>query len=808
MNFKGRRSFGWNRSAWGVLPVTLLLACSEADGEDVLGASFGVGEGASGGISSGGSVSTGGSIGTAGKGSGGFVGEGGASGEEPPPIESAFYQFNDCSAGSVVLVDSSPNAAHAIRSASVTCGAGIEGLAIDIDGNKDVVTTPTIPELQFSENAAVAAWIKLRSTKGTRLIAQSGDSKKNSFTLQVVDGMLQFSVVLSNGRTFTSSAPVPKGEWVHVGGMYDGRFAFLFVNGERVGQVSAAGTLRPVDGFVHIGGNTKTFFDGQIDNVWLSNNPIDEFEIIRLSCISRDPLVEVTPVTSGLVQPETPVDYQVHVTNRDIGGCFASDTFLQIDQIPPGFEISQGNNFDFLEPGQSTTFDVTVTGTVEAEPGVTEIPFQVFAFGNEFHLVPGQFVYEMAEPTGCFVRTSRELMIKNVNVVDDPFRTTFDGDPGDPRTGAWTFARLMRDMAPTPEQAPDMVEGLVNTWLTDQTVNGFTAQARPSIQEQVLDPWHRTEDGKLDLEQAPMRLLAIVNRLDSRNLAQGHAGEGRFVFGVLNRQDGFEFPMEFTMIVEYHLPATTEADVQNWADSWHALGALPLGSEEYNTALQALTERFTARGAQPGRPNGSALAQLRTNEIALSFDGVWQLREFNLSDGGMLVPATIKLTPDPSFNFQFGGPLADFVNENEAAILAEQHVVPESFQGAPFLGSHVENGLFGWFNDAINNPEARHKFSLNTCNGCHSADETGTFFLHVSPREFGNESQLSGFLTGIDHFDPFTGEPRSFNDLRRRRLDLEGIVCGAPEPGVTTQSLQAGEAPAPVDLKKGIQRVH
>jgi hypothetical protein len=803
MNFNGRRSFGLNRSAWGVLPVTLLLACSAADGEDVLGSSFGVGEEPP---SSGGVAGTGGSIGIGGKATGGFVGEGGSSGEEPPFfVESAFYQFNDCSAGSIVLVDSSPNALHATRSSSVTCATGLEGLAINIDGSKDIVSTPTVPELEFSSNAAVAAWVNLRSTKGTRLIAQSGDSKNNSFTLAIVDGILRFSVVLSNGQTFSSSAPVPKNEWVHVGGRYDGSFAFLYVNGERVGQVSAAGTLRPVADVVQIGGNGKTFFDGLIDNVWLSNNPIDEFEIIRLSCISRDPLVEVTPLTSGLVQPETPVDYQVHVTNRDIGGCFASDTFLQIDQVPPGFLITQGNNFDFLEPGQSTTFDVTVTGTVDADPGVTEIPFNVFAFGNEFRVVPGQLVYEMAEPTGCFVRTSRELMIRNVGVVDDPMRTTFDGDPNDPRTGAWTFAKLMRDMAPTPEQAADMVEAMVSTWLTDQTVNTFVAGARPSIQEQVLDPWPRTDDGKLDLEQAPLRLLAIVNRLDSRNLAQGHAGEGRFVFGVLNRQFGFEFPIEFTMIVEYRLPATTEADVQNWADSWHALGALPFPSEEYNTALQALTERFTGRGAEPGRPNGSALAQLRSNEIALG--GEWQLREFNLSsESGMLVPATIKLTPDREFNFTTT--LADFINENEAAILAEQHTVPESFQGTPFLSSHVENFLDTWFAGGDVNPEARHKFALNTCNGCHSGDETGTGFLHIVPREVGQESSLSGFLTGIDHFDPFTGEPRSFNDLKRRRLDLEAIVCGAPEPGVGTQSLQSTDAPVTVDLKKGIQRVH
>ncbi|KYF91620.1 hypothetical protein BE20_14170 [Sorangium cellulosum] len=58
--------------------------------------------------------------------------------------------------------------------------------------------------------------------------------------------------------------------------------------------------------------------------------------------------------------------------------------------------------------------------------------------------------------------------MKHLSVVEDPIRTTFNGPPEDPRTGAWTFARLMEDMAPTPAEAPAMVEQMLNTWLTDQ----------------------------------------------------------------------------------------------------------------------------------------------------------------------------------------------------------------------------------------------------------------------------------------------------------------------------------------------------
>ena len=121
--------------------------------------------------------------------------------------------------------------------------------------------------------------------------------------------------------------------------------------------------------------------------------------------------------------------------------------------------------------------------------------------------------------------------------------------------------------------------------------------------------------------------------------------------------------------------------------------------------------------------------------------------------------------------------LADYINTNETAILAEQHTVPLSFEGQPFQVGSVTNDLDGWDAPGVNNSEARHRFSRNTCNGCHSQRETGTFFLQVNPRDPGQESFLSGFLTGTTVFDFITGEFRTFNDLKRRNRDLHALIC-------------------------------
>jgi len=321
---------------------------------------------------------------------------------------------------------------------------------------------------------------------------------------------------------------------------------------------------------------------------------------------------------------------------------------------------------------------------------------------------------------------------------------------------------------------------LLQHWLSDQTVNGFTVQARPAMQQQLIDIWPKTANGELDLDQSPLTLQAIVNRIDVRNLAEGSAGEGRLVFGV---NGGFNF-QNFTVIVEYNLVAHSQAEVNDWANRWHALGALPFPSEEYNAALEAITRSFTDRGVSPGSPNGSALVELRTNEIALSFQ--WELRAFALSPTtGFLTETTVKETPDLSLNnsASFGS----FVNQNAAAIIAEvpgadAHTVPLQFGGQSFMGGSVFNsGGVIWNGPGITDPDARFHASLNTCNGCHG-QETNSGFLMVTPRFPGSEAQLSPFITGTTVFDKFAGKQRTLNDLGRRKTDLTGLVCETPVP--------------------------
>lgn len=429
---------------------------------------------------------------------------------------------------------------------------------------------------------------------------------------------------------------------------------------------------------------------------------------------------------------------------------------------------------------------------------------------------------------------NKELMITNLSVVEDPVRTVGEGP--------WTFARLMQQMVPdnpsnpqaVKDAASDMVEAMFNTWMVPQTVNGFNVPARTGINTVVLSNWPRI-NGKLNLAAAPLRLLAIVNRTDQRDLAKGLAGEGRFVFGVL---DSGGNQTQFTLILEYRLPAQTAADIRLWARDWHNLGTLTVPSEAYNAALQAITDRFTSRGAAPGRFNDNAINQVRTNELALGASP-WELRQFQLGAGAggttRLNPAPVGNNPDLKFNA--GHLAADvakltaYINGSAADIVAERHEVPltTGSPAVPFLAGSSLNNFPVWNAPNLVAPSGstvatlRHKFAVNTCNGCHSG-ETQTSFLHVFPRDSSQEAFLSRFLTGdpsksdgkLAVSDPVaSGVVNKFNDLARRQSDMPVMLtCPAPAAAArlavsrtTTTSSTTSSSTAPT-LIKGISRVH
>ncbi len=432
---------------------------------------------------------------------------------------------------------------------------------------------------------------------------------------------------------------------------------------------------------------------------------------------------------------------------------------------------------------------------------------------------------------------NKSLLITDLSVVEDPRRTW---DPCDPnrgtKMGAWTFGRLMTDVCNPSASGIDPREFTrrwLRSWQHNLSINFDTVTNRAAeIAANAIRDWEMASGGPgapLDLSIAPFRLLAIVNRVDLRsNPGYGGGvgddscnpacigGEGRFVFALApTRSSGWTpewkpagggtggndpwsgggtgsghgwptggvcDPAPFLVIFEYCVPKRTCEEIKEYALQWYRLNTLPFGPE-FNNRLQAITDQFAAAGADPSRkPNLSALNQLRSNELLTE---PWDMREWRLfntdSDAGWLREVTVKQTPD--FDLNFGRRITEYALANAAEILAGAHTVPLQFKGEPFLGGDAPMPTAGFFWDGPQPTgtipsEIRHKFSLNTCNGCH-AGETGTPFTHVFPRGAGTEAALSDFLTGrnMPKLDPADhATQRFFADLKRREDDLIRLI--------------------------------
>lgn len=283
-----------------------------------------------------------------------------------------------------------------------------------------------------------------------------------------------------------------------------------------------------------------------------------------------------------------------------------------------------------------------------------------------------------------------------------------------------------------------------------------------------------------------------------------------------------------SVIMEYRVVKNGACDsLKEWAGFWYALKDLTVGSEQYNSQLQSITDRATKFGANPFANNKSALNALRTNDVAFSeAPATYEFREFHFGPSGNLIETPTNFVPADKYNAQVQNAdvirMANFINHNKQAIIAFAFILPDSLDGVPFkagaahiLGPPVGNPPDEYHWDGypvkkqdgyIKSTNARHSFSLNACTGCH-AGEVQTLFFHVEPAFFGTQTTLSGFLNGradqpgaID-FDnnyandsfivrdaalrPNANKPqdRFFNDMLRRARDIKDVwftPCGSP----------------------------
>lgn len=481
---------------------------------------------------------------------------------------------------------------------------------------------------------------------------------------------------------------------------------------------------------------------------------------------------------------------------------------------------------------------------------ITEAPkfdWDTFDDDREVELPP---VFIDAVDCQTSILKQNSLFITDLAVVEDPVRTfnvvTGTGNP----VGVWTFGNLIKNItneAVSGVSARTLLKNWLKGWTDGRTINGQFVPPRTGVFRYLIEPWlvkanrwsdthyvgpmHPTADvWEQDwdntsedslLKYAPFKLMAIVNRLDLKgNIGYTHsvnnAGETRFIYTLIapvtiyGDQDIVANPGEsprglsgasdfidwqgMNVILEFGNPQTTRCDLRDYAQAWLNLSGHPLGSPQFNQALESITHTVINANAAPNKPNGSALDQIRTNErlfapsaSAQTFDNIelwkksdWELSQFELDNTShLLLPAPVSNTPNNIANRAYVLPLAgpllpapdldqaaaliDWVFKNQVKVHAGMHSIPSSytyngwtFTQAAVADINAEQVHFwdvSWDESTTyyqtispNDPnshlvqkDVRQQLSLNTCQGCHSG-ETKTVFTQIRPVGYG-ESQ-------------------------------------------------------------------
>jgi hypothetical protein len=409
----------------------------------------------------------------------------------------------------------------------------------------------------------------------------------------------------------------------------------------------------------------------------------------------------------------------------------------------------------------------------------------------------------------------KSLIISGLEVVNDDTRNTPDPCLAQPSATPkkWDLGYLLQQAsstAPTPDTASAFVSAWLNTWSTQQFVNG--QQLYPQgLGAKIKDQWltKSGNNGYYKMQYAPYRLSAIVPRFDlrkKRRFGEGLAGELRFVYGYVDLNEtsgpdnadnvgGCATVRQSSLILEYAVDKANENDVVAWANSWKALSQMQFGSSDYLTELQRLTESVVAagKGTPFKKPNGSELLRIRVVENPAA-EGKWTLREWTINRTTKLPePVTVKQSPMIAQRIEGSSYVGTWANANAAAILNDTYVVPDTFPWGPrMLGAEdvidSNGGTKREWRVGFNDGEVRHLFNLGTCNGCHST-ETGTSFSHIETRWRHSEAPLSGFLLGVwpNTLEPepfFVVDPvdqstvRYFNEAAERESDLLALADG------------------------------
>jgi hypothetical protein len=211
-----------------------------------------------------------------------------------------YWRLDDGS-GSTVALDSSGQGNHgALReldpSTDWVSGRWRGALQIAQVGWVQVPPSPSIDGIV--QDVTVTAWVRFEGefsnpdSWGVALSRQTGTGKNQHYHLALYgDGRPSFFLITASGFALIRAATVvPKNEWLHLAGTYDGATARLYLNGTELANQPLTGSFAEDTTPVILGGNGNDasgipteLFPGPIDELMLYARALSATEVADLA---------------------------------------------------------------------------------------------------------------------------------------------------------------------------------------------------------------------------------------------------------------------------------------------------------------------------------------------------------------------------------------------------------------------------------------------------------------------------------------------------------------------------------------------
>lgn len=196
----------------------------------------------------------------------------------------AYWNFNE-GIGSMAKEFTGRDCNGKIHNARWT--AGIEGSALEFDGEDAYVDCGNNEMLNFQNSITVEAWIKPEAwvAEDCGIVGKHSDDKNRGWAIQYngYANLLQFWININNRTEILAVATPLPDAWHYIAGIYDGKQISLFIDGVSKAMKQVTGKIDNCANNLIIG---KLFesrpgygFRGAIDEVRITNGTLSESEI-------------------------------------------------------------------------------------------------------------------------------------------------------------------------------------------------------------------------------------------------------------------------------------------------------------------------------------------------------------------------------------------------------------------------------------------------------------------------------------------------------------------------------------------------